>query len=76
MMFNGGRGSTLKYEKDSFFYKYKYIYIERESQRERERERERAAVSEQYKSAFAVVISTELSITHYYRSGQKTGNLQ
>ena len=37
------------------------------------KKKERAAVSEQYKSAFAVVISTELSITDYSRSDQKTG---
>ena len=43
--------------------------------RKKKKKKETAAVSEQYKSAFAVVISTELSITHYSRSGQKTGKL-
>ena len=43
--------------------------------KKKKKERETAAVSEQYKSAFAVVISIELSITHYSRSGQKTGKL-
>ena len=41
----------------------------------KKKERETAAVSEQYKGALAVVISAELSITHYSRSGQKTGKL-